>query len=191
MSRISQVSVEQATGERAELYTAIKATLGSVPNLFQAVGASPRALKTFLGIGAGLRGGLLSGAESEAIALAVAQANGCDYCLAAHTVVGGMRGLKGEEVIRNRRAESSDPKRNALLTLVSEIVTKKGRVSDATYQAFINAGYTEAHVPEVLLVVTENIFTNYFNNLNGTDVDFPPACELGKTESCSVGAAAH
>ena len=175
MSRIQQIPFEQATGERAEVYSAIKGMLGKVPNLFQAIGSSPRALKTFLGIGGGLRGGLLSGAEQEAIALTVAQANGCDYCLAAHTVLGKMNGIKEDEILLNRQAQSEDEKRSALLQLSAEIVAKRGNISDTTYNNFINAGFTEAHIPEVLLSVVQNIFTNYFNNLNRTEVDFPTA----------------
>lgn len=178
MSRITPIEVNKATGQLSEMYGAIKAGLGSVPNMFQALGVSPRALSGFLGLGASLKGGLLSPSEVESIALAVAEANGCEYCLAAHSTLGKMRGIKDDEIIRNRKGHSDDSKRQALLALVGEIVKSKGRVSDQTFNAFISAGYTEAHVPEVLVVVVENIFTNYFNNLNGTTVDFPAASKL-------------
>lgn len=178
MSRITGVPLEKATGERAEIYSAIKGQLGAVPNLFRAIGESPRALKTFLGIGAGLKGGLLTGQEQNSIALAVAQMNGCDYCLAAHTALGKMGGHKEEEIIKNRKGQSDDLKRDALIKLVTEIVSEKGRASEQTYNNFLAAGYTHAHLPEVLLSIVQNVYTNYFNNFNGTEVDFPSAPKI-------------
>jgi AhpD family alkylhydroperoxidase len=178
MSRIKQVEPKEASGERAELYKAITASLGKVPNLYQAVGASPRALKTLLGLGAGLKGGLVTAADQEAIALHVAELNSCDYCLAAHSLLGKMNGLDADEVIRVRKGFSDAPRRAALLKFVTEAVREKGHVSEATYQELLKNGYTEAHVPEILLSVVTNIYTNYFNNFNGTSVDFPAAKKI-------------
>lgn len=173
MARIEPISFERATGERANLYTGIRDLLGKVPNLYQSIAASTRALRTFLGISQGLRGGLFSNAEREAVALTVAELNGCDYCLAAHTTLGAMVRINPDEIIENRKAQSSDPKRNALLKLTAEFVRERGRVSDDTFKNFKAAGFTEAHIPELLLIVAENIYTNYFNNFNRTEIDFP------------------
>ncbi len=178
MSRIQKISIEQATGETAELYSGIKKAIGVVPNLYQTVGNSSRALKTLLGIGSGIKGGLISAADQESIALAVAQSNDCDYCLAAHSTIGKMMGSPDEEVVLNRKGKSKDKKREALLSLVTEIVDRKGRVSDATYDSFLAAGFTEAHVPEVMVAVVQSLYTNYFNNLNHTELDFPSAPKL-------------
>jgi len=178
MSRIQKVEFEQATGETAELFGAIKKSIGMVPNLYQTVGTSPRALKTLLDIGGGLKGGLISAADQESIALVVAQSNGCDYCLAAHSTIGKMIGSPEEEILLNRKGKSKHQKREALLKLVSEIVSEKGRVSDTTYKAFLAAGFTEAHVPEILMSVIQSLYTNYFNNLNQTEVDLPTAQKI-------------
>lgn len=179
MSRLKKVSVEAAEGKTAELYSAIKGSLGGVPNLFQALGNNPRALEIFLGIGGGLKGGHLSGVEQGAIALTVAQFNGCDYCLAAHTAIGsGVLKLSNEEMSANRKGTSTDKKRQALIELTRQIVGEKGHVSDSALASFRAAGYTDAHVPEVLLAVIQNVFTNYFNNLNRTEVDFPAAPKI-------------
>ena len=176
MSRITPISVEQATGQTSQLYSAIQKQLGGVPNLFQAIGTNPHVLEAFLHLNAGL--GSLSGSDKEAISLAVAQNNGCDYCLAAHTVLGKMSGLNENEMLSIRQGGESEPKRDALLRFVQEIVNNKGAVSDTTYQAFRSAGYEENQIPEVLLAIVQNIFTNYFNNLNQTVVDFPAAPAL-------------
>jgi AhpD family alkylhydroperoxidase len=176
MPRLPRISVEQATAPTSELYAAIKKHLGVVPNLFQTLGAHPQALEAYLHLDSGLT--TLSGPDKEAISLTVAEANGCDYCLAAHTVLGKMRGLAPEEMLKIRQGHATDPKRNALIRLVREIVEKKGAVSDETFQGFLDAGYSTSQVPAVMLAVVQNVFTNYFNNLNGTEIDFPAAPAL-------------
>lgn len=176
MSRIKAIKVEEATGKTAELYSAIKSSLGGVPNIFQALGTSPHVLETFLGFGAAVKS--LSAAEKESLALAVAQSNSCNYCLAAHTAIGKKVGLADEQIVSARRAQSGDKKIDALVKLAREIVTEKGHISDATYKNFISAGYTETQVPEVVLAVVQNIFTNYFNHVNQTEIDFPAAQKI-------------
>jgi uncharacterized peroxidase-related enzyme len=178
MSRLQSVSVEEANGKTAELYSAIKSSIGGVPNIYQSLGNSPRALEIFLGIGGGLKGGLLSAQEQEAIALAVGQHNNCDYCLAAHTAIGGILKIPSEELVANRKGSSTDKKKEALLTLTKEIIDEKGYVSDTTLNNFRKAGYTDSHIPEVLLSIIQNTFTNYFNHINKTEVDFPAAPKL-------------
>ena len=175
MSHLKGLDSTQASGELAGIYSAIQKELGMVPNLFRAIGESPRALGTFLAIGSGLKHGLLSGPEQNAIALLVAELNGCDYCLAAHSTLGRMVGAPSDEISANRKGLSSNAKRAALLKLTAELVTEKGRISAGAYREFLDAGYTPAHIPEVVLSIVQNIYTNYFNNFNGTELDFPAA----------------
>lgn len=173
MSRIKPVTIEAATGHTAQLYTAIKGQLGSVPNLFKAMGSTPKVLETYLGLSAVQES--LSGIEKELIALTVSEINSCEYCLSAHTVLGKMNKLTDDEIIAARKGYSTDKKRNALIGLSKEIALKKGNVSDQVFNDFISAGYSANQIPEVVLAVSQNIFTNYLNNLNKTDVDFPRA----------------
>jgi AhpD family alkylhydroperoxidase len=173
MSRIQAIKPESATGHTAEVYGAIKKALGGVPNLFQGIGANSYVLQTFLGLGPSLK--LLSGKEQETIALVTAQKNNCEYCLAAHTMLGKMQGLSKEETLQIRQGKSQDTKQQALIRFVNEIVSEKGHVSDASLAELRAVGYTDAHVPEILLAVVINIYTNYFNHINQTVVDFPAA----------------
>lgn len=173
MSRIKPVTVDKATGQTAQLYTAIKGQLGSVPNLFQAMGQTPKVLETYLGLSGAQES--LSGAEKELIALVVSQANDCEYCLAAHTVLGKMNKLSGSEIIAARKGQSTDSKRSALLNLTHQIVIKKGNISDEVFGSFIAAGYSASQIPEIVLAISQNIFTNYLNNINYTEIDFPRA----------------
>lgn len=173
LPRLAPLAPAQATGQAAQIYAGIQKQLGVVPNLYQTLGAHPQALEAFLHLHAGLT--TLSGPDKEAIALAVAQVNGCGYCLAAHTLLAQKHGLSADETLVIRQGGASDPKRNALVRLVREIVETKGAASDAAYQAFLDAGYGETQVPEVFLAVVQHLFTNYFNNFNRTVVDFPAA----------------
>ncbi len=171
MSRLESASVDRATGATAKLYDAIKSNLGSVPNLFQALGSNPKVLKVYLGLGAGQTS--LNAQEKEMIALVVAQVNGCGYCLAAHTALGKLVDFKEEEIVSIRRGQVSDPKLNALLQFTREVVFEKGRVSNETFEKLLENGYTKAQVPEIILAVVGNAFTNYFNQVNQTPIDFP------------------
>lgn len=173
MSRINAISPEQATGHTAEVYSAITKALGKVPNLFQAIGVNSNALQTLLGIGPSLK--TISGAEKETIALVVAQKNNCGYCLAAHTVLAGMHKISKEETLNIRKGNPEGQKQKALVNFVSEIVTEKGHVSDKTLNEFRAAGYSDAQIPDVLFAVVENFYTNFFNHINRTEVDFPAA----------------
>lgn len=173
MSRIKSVPVENATGQTAQLYSAIKSQLGGVPNLFQALGASPKILEAFLGLGPSAVS--LSVKEKGAIALIAAQTNQCDYCLAAHTVLGKMGGFSESEMLSLRKAESADSKLDALIKFSKEVISERGSISEQTIKKLKAAGYSDAQVPEILMVITLNIFTNYFNRLNQTEIDFPKA----------------
>ena len=88
MSRISQIVPESATGKARELLDAVKSKLGLVPNMTRAMANAPAALDGYLSLSGAVEAGHLSVADRERIALAVAEANGCDYCLAAHSYIG-------------------------------------------------------------------------------------------------------
>ena len=175
MTRLKTISPTEATGETAKTYGAIKSALGSVPNLFQGLANSPRALNAYLHMGELLKGGVLTGAELEIISLAVGQKNSCEYCVSAHTVLAKMNGLTEQQTVQVRKGTFDDPKKLALIKLVNEIVSEKGHVSDSTLSNFRQQGYTDAHVAEVMLGVAQNIYSNYFNHINKTVVDFPKA----------------
>ena len=176
MSRIKAITPEQATGQTAELYSAIKSQLGGVPNIFQALGAQPKVLAAFLGLGPAQTS--LTAIEKESIALAVAQANSCNYCLAADSVLGKKVGLSESDTVAARKGGATNPKTDALIKLAREITTERGHVSEGAYQAFLSAGYSDSVLAEVVLAVVQNIFTNYFNHANQTDVDFPAAAKI-------------
>ena len=173
MSRLNNVTPDQATGDLATTYGALKQQMGGVINLFQALGNNPSTLSGFLQIGASLKESGLSAVDRETISLVSAHMNGCEYCESAHSVLGKMAGMKPEEILSVRKGIGSDQKSKALVSFVKELISERGHVSDQTFNSIKAAGYTDSQVTAIFLGVAENLFTNYFNNFNGTIVDFP------------------
>lgn len=161
------------------LLAAVKAQIGAVPNLFRVVANSPAALEGYLGLSAALGKGALPAATRERIALAVAQINGCDYCLSAHSYLGKhVAKLDEAEMIANRRGHSHDAKADAAVHFAAEVTKARGHVSDADLEAIRQAGYDDAQLVEIVLHVALNTWTNYLNSVAQTVIDFPAAPAL-------------
>jgi uncharacterized peroxidase-related enzyme len=176
MPRISQLNPQ--TGRAKALLDAVKDKFGLVPNMTRAMANAPAALDGYLQLSGALGKGTLSAKAREQIALAVAQANGCEYCLAAHSAVGKMVGLTAEQIQDSRRGDAVDPKADALIRFARRVLDTRGRVSDGDIDEVREAGLDDGAVAEVVANVALHVFTNYFNNVAGTDIDFPNAPEL-------------
>jgi AhpD family alkylhydroperoxidase len=176
MSRIAiPQSIETSPTSSQPLLSAVKQQLGSVPNLFRVLGNSPAALEGYLGLSGALNKGTLDAKTRASLAIRVAELNGCDYCLSAHTYLGKqLNKLDDAELAANRGGHSTDGKATAALQLASEIVRARGHVSDAALQAARAGGLDDAQLIEVVLHVALNTLTNYVNTVAATEVDFPP-----------------
>lgn len=175
MSRLNVVNPTTATGSTKALYDGIVGAIGMVPNIHQGLGNSPAALEGLLQIEGILRKAALSAAEVEAIKLAVSENYRCTYCLAAHTLLGKKAGLSQEETVRIRRGSAATPKLAALIQFVNTAIRPEGVIADADVTAIREAGYTDAQLAEIMLVIGQTVFTNLFNRLHQTDLDFPAA----------------
>ena len=175
MSRIATPAVETATGATAELFANIKKAVGGVPNTYAALGALvPDALKAFLAVDGLLAAGTLGKKDIETIRIVVSQGTGCDYCLAAHTMLGKMAGLPVDTLRALRNGQTTgDAKRDALADFVRILVNTTGTLSQAQFDAVKAAGYSDVQLAEVSMAVAGIIFTNLFNRINDTDIDFP------------------
>jgi len=173
MPRLNAIDPKEATGKVKELLDGVKAKLGSVPNLMRTFANSSAALEGYLGFSGALAGGLLNAKLREQIALTVADANSCEYCLSAHTAIGKMVGLNESDIVSSRQASSGDAKTDAALKFAHQIVVKRGEALDSEVQAVRDAGYSDGEITEIVANVVLNIFTNYFNHIAQTVVDFP------------------
>ena len=182
MSRIhTPASIEASPVAAQPLLEAVKKQLGLVPNLFRVVGNSPAALEGYLGLNGALGKGQLDARTRERIALAVAEINGCDYCLSAHAYLGtNVAKLDAAEIAANREGGSSDVKANAALRFATKVVRERGHVSDTDVQAVKDAGYNDAQVIEIVLHVALNTLTNYVNEVAKTELDFPVVTHRAK-----------
>lgn len=175
MSRIATpASIEASPDASQPLLQAVKKQLGVVPNLFRVVGNSPAALEGYLGLNGALGKGKLDGKTRERIALAVAEINGCGYCLAAHSYLAkNLAKLDDAEIAANRRGASNDAKADAAVAFAAKIVRERGHIAAANLEAVRAAGYGDAEIIEIVLHVALNTLTNYVNEVAGTDIDFP------------------
>jgi uncharacterized peroxidase-related enzyme len=178
MERIVPVDPHAAQGKAKDLLDAVKAKLGVVPNMTRAMATSPAVLEAYLGISGALAHGVLPPPVREQLALGVGQANGCDYCLSAHSALGKRAGLSEQAILDSRRGHAADPKTDALLGFARTLVEKRGRVTDADVAAVRAAGGGDAEIAEVVAHVALNTFTNYFNTVAATAIDFPKAPAL-------------
>lgn len=183
MQRIAAVDPAVADGKAKQLLDGVKAKIGMTPNLMKTLATAPAALEAYLNFGAALGTGDLDAKFREQIALAVAQANSCEYCLSAHSAIGKMVGLKPEEIATSREAHSADAKRDAGLQFVQALVVQRGMVSDQAVAYVKAAGFSDGDIAEIVANVAVNIFTNYFNHVARTDVDFPRVAVAMETTS--------
>jgi uncharacterized peroxidase-related enzyme len=177
MSRITTPqTIEEAPEAARPLLEGAKKQLGSVPNLFRLLSNSPAALEGYFNLSGALSKGALDGKTRERIALAVAQENGCGYCLAAHSYIGkNLLKLDEAEIAANRRGGSTDGKAAAAVRFALAVTKARGRVSAEEVEALKLAGYSEAQIVEIVAHVALNVLTNYVNEAFGTEVDFPAA----------------
>jgi uncharacterized peroxidase-related enzyme len=175
MSRIpTPATISDAPEASRPLLETIEKEFGIVPNLFRVVSNSPVALQGYLQLSDALNKGALPAPTRERIALAVAEINGCDYCLSAHTYLGKkVAKLDDAEIAANRQGLSQDPRADAAVRFAAKVARQRGHVTEDDIRAVRLAGYDDAQVIEIVLHVALNTWTNYLNEVANTEIDFP------------------
>lgn len=174
MTRLKALSPDEAKGRTKELFDAIQGKLGTVPNMMKTMGNSSAVLEGYLQLSDALSKGTLGAKTGELIAMAVAESNTCNYCLSAHSFIGEhLLKMDAGSIHLARKGESDVDKVQAALTFSKTLVSKMGMVSDSDVQAVKAAGYTDGEIGEIIAHAALNIFTNYFNNVAITEIDFP------------------
>ncbi len=173
MPRISPIDPAAAQGRAKALLDGVRKSIGTTPNLMLTMARSPAVLEAYLGFGRALGGTSLSPQLREQIAVTVSGTNGCEYCASAHTAIGRKLGVEESELSANLRALSSDRTVEAALLFARRIVEERGWVGDDDLKRVREAGYSDAQIAEIVATVVLNIFSNYFNHVAQTEVDFP------------------
>ena len=173
MSRLAVPARDDSDSRSIPLLDAVGKQLGFIPNRFRLIGNSPAALEAFLGFSHAMNK-TLDGKMRARIAMAVAQVNGCDYCLSAHSYLGSnMARLDAAELAANRRGHSNDLKADPAIIFAKKVAETRGKVTDSDIELVKAAGFTDAQVVEIVLTVALNFLTNLVNNVGETDIDFP------------------
>ena len=176
MARINPVKRDNSKTQ--ELLKAVEKKMGMVPNMISTMANSPAVVKAYLGFAQAMAGSSLSPALQQRISLAVSEADQCNYCLSAHSFLGSKAGLSDSDLLDARHGMASDDKTNGAVVFARKIVDNRGHVSDEDVEEVRRAGYTDGEIAEIIANVALTIFTNYFNNIVGTKVDFPLAPSL-------------
>ena len=172
MSRVPLVQ-SAAPGPSQALLSDIQQALGVTPAMFRAVANSPAALRSLWGSFAALGGGRLPAKLTEQVAVAIADRNACEYCLAAHTALGRKAGATTQELAEAQSGRSADPRTAAGLAFALKVVENRAQVGDADVAALRSAGFDDETIVELLAHVALNLFTNYVNIALDVPVDFP------------------
>ncbi|MHC8285968.1 carboxymuconolactone decarboxylase family protein [Pseudomonas sp. XS1P51] len=168
MSRITTLSLEHATDTTRPLLEGVQKKIGFLPNVFKTLAHAPAVLSSYLQQSVALGKTSLSATEKEAIFLATSQVNGCDYCLAAHTLFAGKAGLSAQDILSARQGQL-----NAYATLARQITESRGHLRSEQIEAARAAGINDSKIIEVIAHVASQTLTNYLNNVALTEIDFP------------------
>ena len=159
------------------IFDQLKSGLGMVPNLYATFAHSDTALATYMAFPNAKSS--VSGKAREVVNLVVSQVNECQYCLAAHTMLGKMNGFTDEQVLEIRHGQASfDTKFDALARLTKGIVQSRGHVDQALVEAFFAAGWTKENLVDAIVVIGDKTVSNYLHSTTKIPVDFPAAPAL-------------
>jgi uncharacterized peroxidase-related enzyme len=151
--------------------------VGFVPNLYAYFAKNETALGDYLTLQN--RKSTLRGKEREIINLVTSQVNGCRYCQSAHTVLGKMNGFTDEQVLEIRKGSAAfDAKLDALVKFTKAVVENRGHVAEDAKEAFFAAGYNEANLIDVVIIIADKTISNYIHNLTNFEIDWPLADQI-------------
>jgi uncharacterized peroxidase-related enzyme len=178
MTRLQPVNRDTADAKTGSLFNAVEKQMGMLPNMIAAMAQSVPVAQAYLSFHQHLSAGKLPVALREQISLTVSEANQCDYCLSAHTFYGRKLGLNETDVLDARHGTAVDEKTHAALGFARKVVQERGHVSDEDVDEVRRAGYSDGEIAEIVANVALNTFTNYFNRVADTEIDFPPVHSL-------------
>ena len=173
MSRIPLQTSDTAPAASQALLGQVQSAFGATPNMFRAAANSPAALASMWGSFGALGKGSLPARLTEQVAVAIAERNRCEYCLAAHTLLGKNAGASGQEMADAQAGRSADPATAAALAFALKVVDRRADISDADITTLRDAGFNDEGIVELLAHVALNLFTNYVNIAFDVPVDFP------------------
>ncbi|MPZ25945.1 MAG: carboxymuconolactone decarboxylase family protein [Micromonosporaceae bacterium] len=176
MPRFPVHDLDTAPAASRGTLAALEQRVGKILNIYGGMAHSPVVLASYRALKSAISThGSFEEATQQAIALAVAAVDECDYCLAAHTAAGQRAGLTLEQTIAIRAAGPVEPKLDALLAVARQAAGNIGTVDDQTWREAQHAGWSDEQLAELFAHVAVNLFANYFDHYNRTELDLSPA----------------
>lgn len=173
MARLPIITYEKADDDTKKTYDAIASKFGMVPNIFKGMANSSVTLNAYLKLDEMITAGNFSPVEQDIVRMVVSQTNGCDYCVAAHTMGLSSKGMDAKEILNIRKGTASDVRHSALVDFTLKVLETKGFVSEDDLASFKNAGFTDTHAAEITVIIAQKTLSNFFNHINDTDLDLP------------------
>ncbi len=174
MTTINVPTREEVSPGNQAIFDKLKKGLGMVPNLYATFAHSETALATYLALQNAKSS--VSGQAREVVNLVVSQVNACQYCLAAHTMLGKMNGFTDAQVMEIRHGRASfDPKLDTLARLTQGVAQSRGHVDQALVDAFFAAGWTQENLVDAIVIMGDKTVSNYLHSTTKIPVDFPAA----------------
>jgi uncharacterized peroxidase-related enzyme len=177
MSLVNVPTRDEVSPDNQAIFDNLKKQLTFVPNLYATFAHSQTALGTYLALQNAKSS--LTAKQREVVNLVVSQVNDCEYCLAAHTAVGKMVGFTDAQILEIRSGRASfDPKLDALARFAREVAQARGKVAEGATVAFLEGGWTQGNLVDVIMAVGDKIISNYLHSVTHIPVDFPAAPKL-------------
>lgn len=174
MENLNVPTRDEVSENNQQIFDNLNSKLGFVPNLYATFGHSDTALADYLAFQN--RKSSLKAKEREVINLVVSQVNDCEYCQAAHTVLGKMNGFTDDQVLELRSGSASfDNKLDALAKFAQETTINRGKPSQEAIDSLLAAGYTKESIVDIVIVIGDKIVSNFLHGIGGFAVDFPAA----------------
>ena len=165
MTNFTAHTIETTEGERQELLSSIQKGYGFVPNLFSYMAEAPATVQAYLMLNDLLAKTSIPMPQLQVALLAASIENKCDFCVVAHRAIGKSMGANVDSLdALNQGNVIADAKDRAIAEFTISVVKNRGWVPEEDVQAFIEAGYTQQQILEVILVVTIKTLSNYSNH---------------------------
>lgn len=184
MQRIHSVEPKTAQGRTKELLDTVQQAFGVIPNTAKVMANSPAVLDSFLAFSTAMGGAKVGTTLHNQVKLTTSETNACDYCTSILSAVAPSAGLSAADVLAGRTRNSEDRRTEAALAFANNVLESRGKVGDQQLAAVRDAGYGDAEIVEIVASVVLGCFTNFLNNVAGTELDFQKAEPVG---ACSVG----
>jgi uncharacterized peroxidase-related enzyme len=178
MTMINVPTRDEVSAQNQAIFDQLKSKLTFVPNLYATLAHSENALGSYLALQNAKSS--ITGKAREVVNLVVSEVNDCEYCLAAHTVIGGMVGFTPDQILEIRAGRASfDARLDALAKLTRNIAMNRGHADQMLVEDFFAAGWTKENLVDAIVVIGDKTVTNYLHATTQIPVDFPAAPKLG------------